>query len=316
VDATIEAQKILSAVTRVGQRFGINYIIDLLRGSSTVRPEHKALKTFGIGKDIGKEQWRQYIHELLHLKILEQRDGEFPVLQLSEKSQAILKGEQTVMLVKSVTARKEATPGKFSSKEIDNDLLKTLKSLRYQIARNEDVAAFQVFSDATLVELATYLPLTKTDLSKISGFGAIKLERYGPNFLDAIIDHCRANNLATKMSEKGAKRGRKPNAPDRVTETKRLSLQMFQSGRSIDEIAVARELKRSTIEEHLGHFIFNGEVSINEIVNKDKVATIIKAIESNKNSLAIAPVKQKLGEHYSYGEISAVMQYLRRMSEA
>jgi Helix-turn-helix domain len=66
----------------------------------------------------------------------------------------------------------------------------------------------------------------------------------------------------------------------------------------------------------LGHFVFTGEININEIVNRDKLATITKAIEENTNSLAIAPVKQKLGEAYSYGEITAVMNYLRRMGEA
>src|SRR5215218_5080352 len=92
VDATIEAQKVLSAVSRVKERFGINYIIDLLRGSTTVRPEHQLLKTFGIGKDISKDQWRQYIRELLQLNYLQQSDSEYPVLQLNEKSHEVLKG--------------------------------------------------------------------------------------------------------------------------------------------------------------------------------------------------------------------------------
>ena len=77
-----------------------------------------------------------------------------------------------------------------------------------------------------------------------------------------------------------------------------------------------RQLKRSTIEEHLGHFVFTGEIDINEIVSKDKLAMITKAIEENENSLAISPVKQKLGDAFSYGEITAVMNYLKRMGEA
>ncbi|MEO6718911.1 MAG: DNA helicase RecQ [Ferruginibacter sp.] len=314
VDATIEAQKLLSAVSRVKERFGINYIIDLLRGSSTIRPEHQLLKTFGIGKEISKDQWRQYIRELLQLNYLQQSEGEYPVLQLTENSNQVLKGELQVMLVKSITAHKNLSAQNVAT-AINEDLLRSLKQVRYQLAKEENVPAFQVFSDATLVELATYLPLTHSDVEKISGFGAVKLAKYGSLFLDVLINYCRANNLTTNIHNKTAKRQRKIGT-DKPTETKLMSLQLFQQGKDINEIATARELKRSTIEEHLGHFVFTGEIAINEIVSKEKVTVITRAIEENKNSLAIAPVKQKLGEAYSYGEITAVMNYLRRMSEA
>jgi ATP-dependent DNA helicase RecQ len=315
VDATIEAQKILSAVTRVNQRYGVNYIIDLLRGSGTVKPEHQSLITFGKGKDTSKEQWRQYIRELIQLNYLKQSDGEYPVLQLTDKSQQVLKGELQVLLVKSVTARKDLPVNNVGRTMVNEELFKSLKQVRYQLAREENVAAFQIFSDATLVELATYLPLTKTDIAKISGFGAIKLAKYASFFLDTIIDYCRANHLSTNIDSKVRTRQKKSTA-DKTTETKLISLQLFQQGRDIAEIAAMRELKKGTIEEHLGHFVFTGEIAINEIVSKDKLATITKAIEENKNSLAIAPVKQKLGEAYSYGEITAVMNYMRRMTEA
>ncbi len=316
VDATIEAQKLLSAVSRVNQRFGINYIIHLLRGSSTTRQEHQSLKTFGIGKEISKDQWRQYIRELLHLNYLQQSEGEFPVLQLNEKSLQVLKGELKVMLVKSVTARKEPALNASAMQAVNDELFKSLKSVRQQLAQKENVPAFIIFSDATLAELATYLPLTTSDLEKISGFGQIKIDKYGSAFLDEIIDYCRAHNLTTNINAKGAKRQRKVGVTDKATETKQVSLQLFREGKDIDEIAAQRELKRGTIEEHLGHFVFSGEINIHQIVSKEKLAIIIKAIEENKNSLAISPVKQKLGDAYSYGEISAAMQYLRRMGEA
>jgi ATP-dependent DNA helicase RecQ len=315
-DATIEAQKLLSAVSRLNGRFGINYVVDFLRGSSTTRTEHQPLKTFGIGKDIGREQWKQYIRELLRLQYLQQSEGEYPVLQLNEKSMQVLKGGLTVMLVKSVTARKAAPVNTESTNRVHDDLFKALKAIRYELAKEENVAAFQVFSDATLVEMATYLPVTMTDLANISGFGNLKLVKYGSLFLDPIIDYCRANQLTTRMESKAPKRRRKVNVSNKSTETKRMSLQLFQDGKDINVIAAERELKRSTIEEHLGHFVFTGEIGIHEIVSRDKLAAITKAIEENKNSLAIAPVKQKLGDAYSYGEITAVMNYLKRMGEA
>ena len=315
-DATVEAQKLLSAVSRLSGRFGINYVIDFLRGSSTTRTEHQSLKTYGIGKEISKDQWKLYVREMLHLEYLQQSDSEFPVLQLNETSMQILKGELKVRLVKSINEKKEAPVNSQSGERVNADLFATLKVVRAQLAREENVPAFMVFSDATLVEMATYLPLTTTHLGNISGFGNLKLVKYGSSFLDPIIEYCRDHQLATKMDAKVPKRQRSAGVSSKSTDTKRQSLQLFQQGKDVNQICAERELKRSTIEEHLGHFVFTGEINIYEIVPREKVAVIIQAIEQNKNSLAIAPVKQKLGEEYSYGEITAVMNYLRRMGEA
>ncbi len=314
-DATVEAQKLLSAVSRLNGKFGMNYVIDFLRGSTTTRSEHQSLKTYGIGKDISKDQWKQYVRELLQLKYLQQSDGEYPVLQLNEMSMQILKGELPVSLVKTTTTRKETASVTPAYSRVQNELFKQLKDIRYQLAREENVAAFQVFSDATLVEMATYLPLTTSDLANISGFGNLKLVKYGSLFLDPIIDYCRANGLTGRMSEKAPKRQRMVSQSTKPTETKIASLQLFQQGRDIDEIAAARGLKRGTIEEHLGHFVFTGEIDIYQLVSKNKLEVIKEAITGHKNSLAIGPVKQQLGDGYSYGEITAVINYLRRMKE-
>ena len=315
-DATVEAQKILSAVTRLHERFGINYVIDFLRGSSTTKTEHQAIKTFGIGKDISKNQWKMYVRDMLQLGYLQQSDTEYPVLQLNDISRQILKGEMKVMLVKSVSVNKELVQKNAVAETVNADLFKTLKTIRLELAKEENVAAFQVFSDATLVELATYLPLTNAALAKISGFGTIKLERYGNYFLNAIIDYCRANNLTTKIDAKQPKRQRKSSVTEKTNDTKKQSLQLFQLGRSVPEIAESRGLSTGTIEGHLAHFIFSGELNINEMVNAEKFKIIAAAIEGNNNGMAISPIKQQLGENYSYGEITAVMNYLKRMKEA
>ena len=314
-DATIEAQKLLSAVSRLNGRFGINYVVDFLRGSATSRAEHQLLKTYGIGKDISKDQWKNYVREMLQLKCLQQSEGEYPVLQLNETSLQILKGELKVRLVKSVTERKEVASPSLASSPMHKALFDQLKAIRYQLAQEENVAAFQVFSDATLVEMATYLPQTMAELANISGFGNLKLVKYGSLFLDPVIDYCLANNLTSNMEVKAPKRQRPVSINSRHTDTKLASLQLFEQGNGIDEIAVVRGLKRPTIEEHLAHFVFTGEINISQIVAKEKQETITLAIAENKNSLAISPIKQKLGETYSYGEITAVMNYLRRMKE-
>ena len=117
------------------------------------------------------------------------------------------------------------------------------------------------------------------------------------------------------MESKAVKRQRAYSSSGKLTDTKRLSFDLFRQGKDIDEIAAHRALRRSTIEEHLGHFIFSGEIGIHEIVSRDKLAAITRAIDENKDGLALSPVKQKLGDEYSYGEISAVLNHLKRLSE-
>lgn len=315
VDATIEAQKILSAVFRLKERYGVNYIIDFLRGSSTTREDDQLLKTFGVGKDISKEQWRIYIKDMLHLGYLQQSNGQYPVLQLNEASKQILRGELKIMLVKSITVNKDAVQKNALEPTANAPLFSILKNVRYNVARQENVAAFQVFSDATLVELAAFLPLTNTALSKISGFGDIKLQKYGSYFLDPIIDYCRANNLTTKIDSKSAKRVKKIAAADRITDTKMQTFKLFKLGKTIDEIALERKFSATTIHTHLAHFIFSGEINIEELVSKEKVIVITRAL-SEASDGALAPVKIKLGDAYTYPEIHAVISYLKRRSEA
>ena len=205
-DATIEAQKILSAVSRLQERFGVNYIIDFLRGSSTIKEEHQQLKTYGIGKNINKEKWKMYIKELLQLGLVQQSDGEYPVLKLNEKSLQILKNETKVFLVESVADKKELIEKSREAATIHPELFNQLRQLRYEIANKENVPAYIIFSDATLNELCSYLPLTENDLAKISGFGDLKLAKYGAPFLLLIKKYCAENNLTTQIHNKTQKK--------------------------------------------------------------------------------------------------------------
>jgi ATP-dependent DNA helicase RecQ len=219
-DMTIAAQKALSAVSRLNERFGINYVIDFLRGSSTVRQEHQSIKTFGTGKDISKDQWRSFLKELIHLGHLRQATGEYPVLQLTESSWLILRGAQTVMLTTLTQEKQQATgttvkiyDGTTTATEVvlpdvENGLFEDLKLLRKKIAHQENMPAYIIFSDATLAELASYLPITPTDLAKISGFGAVKLAKYGEQFLEAVQNYCIRHQLATRIQHKQVKKKR------------------------------------------------------------------------------------------------------------
>ncbi|MEO5997648.1 MAG: DNA helicase RecQ, partial [Chitinophagaceae bacterium] len=199
VDATVEAQKILSAVSRLQERYGMNYVIDFLRGSTVVKEDHLLLKTFGIGKEISKDQWKLYMKDLLQLGYMDQSMGEYPVLKLNEKSWKILKGEEQLKLIKSVKEKKGIVSQQQEAASVFPVLLQELKQVREQLARKENIPPYLIFSDVTLMELASYLPLNLVDLAKISGFGNVKLGKYGAVFLNRVKSYCRENGLSTQI---------------------------------------------------------------------------------------------------------------------
>jgi ATP-dependent DNA helicase RecQ len=315
-DGTLIAQKALSAVFRLQQRFGSTYVIDFLRGSKSekIREEHKQLKTYGVGADISKADWMRYLRELVALGYLQVTEDEYPVLKLTPKSDAVLKGQQKVELIASQIEEEqeqEALP-------FDEALLNLIKNTRRDIAQQENVPAYIIVSDATLVEMATYLPQSLDELRLISGFGDIKLARYGREFLATVTSYCKQNGLSSKMDQKSKKRERKTRAPKaakstalRSSDTKLASLNSYRSGKSTAEIAMERSLSVSTIETHLSYFVQSGEMNISEIVTEDKLPIIKDAIEKY-GADRLSPLKELLGNEFSYGEIKAVIGWMNR----
>lgn len=310
IDGTVIAQKALSAVYRTNQKFGVNYLIDFLRGSQakTIRDEHKSLKTFGIGADISKDDWFDYFKDLISQGYLKKTEGDYPVVALTEKSNAVLKGEEKVALIE-LTAKE---PKKFSLvKDISHpylpDLFDTLKSVRTKFAKTENVPPYIIFSDASLVEMATYLPLNLTEMQKISGVGESKLQKYGDDFLFEIVQYCQNNNLESRINLKSPKREQKKTRQSNLNGTYTESLRMYQSSKTVAEIAKARDLTRNTIENHLARFVPTGEINLEDLVPKQKIEPIREAILQFQENGALSPIKEFLGDDFSYGEIKAVL---------
>ena len=316
-DGTIIAQKALSAVARTGQRFGLSYLIDLLRGSQSqkIRDEHKNLKTYGVGADVSKEDWFSYFKELIAQGILQQTGGEYPVIALTEKSEDVLKGNTKVELF---TVTTKETHGSSLVSAVSHpyipELFNELKQLRTAFARSEDVPPYVIFSDATLVELATYLPHNEQEMLAISGVGDVKLEKYGADFLEKIREYCDDNNLESRIGLKSPERRRRQRTKrDAIGEdTFTTSLKMFKAGKSPAEIARERSLAQSTIEGHLARFIPTGQVKLEELVPGHKIEPIRRAIIELNAETAVGPVKELLGDDFTYGEIRAVHAALSR----
>ncbi len=155
-------------------------------------------------------------------------------------------------------------------------------------------------------------------MRKISGIGDLKLEKYGADFLSEIKSYCEENNLESRINLKTPKREAKKMTKRNIDgiDTYNTTLDMFQSGLSIAEIAAARELAKSTVETHLVRFIPTGEVKLTEIVSEEKVETIRNAILELNAEQGISPIKEYLGEEFSYGEIRAVIADFLRMGQS
>ena len=322
-DGTIIAQKALSAVFRTGQRFGLSYLIDFLRGSQakTIRDEHKNLKTYGVGADISKNNWFDYFKDLIAQGYLKQTEGQYPVIVLTEKSDAVLRAGERVELLKvkiKEDKREKAALGREVAHEYFKDLLDELKRVRTGFARAENVPPYIVFSDATLVEMATFLPNTEPEMRQISGVGDLKMEKYGADFLFEIKKYCRARNLASRIDLKMPKRDQKKRTKrnSEGLDTNMISLALFKSGKSIEEIAELRNLSAGTIETHLVKFIPSGEIRLEQLVPAHKIEPIRNAIIETGAETGIGAVKELLGEDYSYGEIRAVVADFMRLANA
>ncbi|MBE9585549.1 DNA helicase RecQ [Mucilaginibacter sp. JRF] len=312
-DGTLIAQKALSAVARLNQRFGLGYVVDFLRGSKSekIRDEHKQLKTYGVGADISKAQWQRYLRELNAHGYLQITDDAYPIVKLTDKSEAVLKGQQKVELTEAQIIEEkteEALP-------FEASLFDQLKVVRLNFATMENLPAYVILSDATLLEMATYLPQSMDELRHISGFGDVKLARYGREFLEVIKPYCAANGLTSKVKPKAAKQRQSKPRSEKVSNTQKESLNLFKAGKSIQQIAAERSLSPMTVEGHLTLFVQTGELEVTEFVDQGKIPAIQDAIESYGPE-RLAPLKEVLGDNYSYTEIKAVVSWLKREAEA
>jgi ATP-dependent DNA helicase RecQ len=306
-DATVHVQKVISAIIRLQQKYGANYIIDFLRGSGAakIQDDHKALKTFGVGSDLSKPQWQAIIRELLDREYLEKTVGQYPVLRVTSKSNDVLNGEK-VMLVKS---RETAVRSVRESEEIyETELYRRIKEVRNEMATEANVLAHIVISEATLVELSKYLPIKLEDLERISGFGQAKIEKYGQAFVDCIAEYCEEQNLQSRIHLKDPKRLRKETV-ERDNETKQITLKLFREGKTEDEISILRNLSKSTIEAHLAFYVRQQKIKVDQVVPLEKYTMIEKAINV-LGCKALAPIKESVGASISYGEIRYVIAHL------
>ena len=192
LDVTEDARKALSCVYRVGQRFGVGHVVDVLRGSGKERVlqlGHDRLSTYGIGSEQSQEYWAALLRHLVHHGFLDQDVGNYSVLKLTDAARPLLRGEATLAMaaprVRPVKAEKAARR-KAGEIDCDQELFGRLRALRKELADAAGVPPFVVFSDASLAEMAAAMPVDQDSFQAMHGVGASKLKRYGPAFIAEI----------------------------------------------------------------------------------------------------------------------------------
>ncbi|MEW8278624.1 MAG: DNA helicase RecQ [Candidatus Thiodiazotropha sp.] len=193
-DATVAAQMALSCAHRTGQRFGVNYLVDVLLGKESERIKgfgHDRVSTYGIGRDLGAAEWRSVYRQLIAHGLLSVDLEGYGGLHLTQASRPVLRGETPLMLRKTRKMKPKRRAKQIDAAEVgdaDHALWQALRALRLELAQAQGVPAYVVFHDATLMEMAERRPRDRQQLAMISGVGDHKLARYGDAFLRVLRD--------------------------------------------------------------------------------------------------------------------------------
>jgi ATP-dependent DNA helicase RecQ len=317
-DWTIEAQKFLSCVARVKERFGMNYVIDVLRGSKSQRVlqnGHDRLSTYGIGKDRSAEEWKMLGRSLIHQGLVDETSDGYSVLQLNALSWEVLRKQREVAIavLPKPTAASSTISTSHDSEQVEA-LFQRLQKLRKRLADEQSVPPYVVFQNASLREMAEQQPLSNSQFAEITGVGSRKLEQYGDVFLAEIrafrqemglpLDHELTRAIAPTTT---------PVEPMLYPgETHLQTFKLYQQGLKPFEIAEQRNLRLSTITAHLAELIEMGyDIPLHTLVLPARQEQIVKAIQV-VGADSRRKIRDYLGEVFGYDEINLVVAWWRQ----
>lgn len=300
-DGTVIAQKALSAIIRLQETEPLPVIIDFLRGSKNAyiyEKQYQTLKTYGVGVDLSWFDWNQYLIQLINLGYCEiafHKQNKIRLTALAKK--VLFEGEKVQLTtVQKINIEKHEVR-ETKSKSVTNSLFETLRKLRYEISKEEEVPAYVIFSDAALRQMETERPMSDTELLAIDGVGKAKLEKYGEAFIKVIQDFQKA---------KGAKKKKEAT-------TYKETLELYKNGLSVEEIAKKRKLGLSTIMSHLAKLYIDGtDVDLEPFISKEEVMQIAEAQIKLKSPNALKPYFDYFEEKIDYGKIRLALAILEK----
>lgn len=303
-DGTVLAQKALSAIARlehIGARVPMNMLIDVLRGSrnqTIVMNHYDQIKTYGAGKDLKFEEWRSYLHQLINIGVIEIAYDEHYALRRGILANDVLFNGRIINLVRPDDAPRPVVEKARAKAEPNRDeLFEILRVLRKRVADEQNVPPYVVFTDSTLEDMAKQRPTTPDGLRNVSGVGERKLQLFGRRFLEAIVQH-----VMGRVSN-----GEKPRGS-----TQLLTLDLYNKGMTLDEMATDRQLTTASIISHLAQLKQAGyDVDLTTLITPAEQAAIEAAIdEIGLVDGQVKPIYEHLNGQYDYGRIRLVIALL------
>ena len=311
-DATIIAQKILSAVIRTEERFGVSHVANVLRGSRAkrvVETGHDKLSVYGIARDFSRDEIMSISRQLIDGGLLAKADGEYPTLSVTSAGREFLRSRATLRLTRKVESRAERKRSADSSLAYDRGLFELLRDVRRVLAEERGVPPYVVFGDASLVQMAYFLPRSRESFSRITGVGATKLEEYGEMFVEHIREYAEQHGLEEREQSSEPRKSRSVRRPG---STYAKTLELFRQGLSISEIAAQRGLSPGTVIGHLERLAAHGEeIDVRHQLEPERFDRIRQELERSENPW-LSAILDALGDGYSYDEVRLVRLQLQR----
>jgi ATP-dependent DNA helicase RecQ len=315
-DATEIAQKILSAAIRTGERFGVNYLVDVLRGAANkaVRIRgHRELPVFGISKGIDADELKEMVRSLVTNGLLAQRGSGYPTLVVSAQGRKFLNSREKLSLTRPKQAAPvlQATSGPDRETAYDTRLFDELAALRLEIATDREVPAYQIFGNKSLQQMAFHMPRNEAEFSRISGVGDAKLRDFSERFLKVINEYMQANGQSAAVEQVPV------NAPKKrirgISMSIRETVDLISQNRSLDEVAEQRGISETTIRSHLERFVQEGgKIDLDHLMPSDVRRSRIEAAFKEMGEARLTPVRDALGDDYTWEELAVVRLALRQ----
>jgi ATP-dependent DNA helicase RecQ len=311
IDATVDAQKALSAVVRSGNRFGAAHIIDIVRGANTAKIRqfgHEQLPTWGCGQNQPKAYWKHVLRGLQAQGHLD--EGEYHVLSITESGDAILRGRASFEMVEHVGGRAKDT----AEPDIPfrDDLFQELREIRREIAEAERVAAFIVFADRTLQDMARYFPCTPEQMLSISGVGETRLARFGQRFMAAVRRFLDRHPQLAEQSRPAPRRVEKARG---ISATIESTYTLLQEGLGMEAIAERRSVKVETIAGHIERLLADGRsIDISRHISdelRDQIMELFKA----HGSAALKPIIEAGNGAFGYPQARIVRAWMIQQAQ-
>jgi ATP-dependent DNA helicase RecQ len=317
-DSLVIAQKILSCVARVKERFGVNHVIGVLRADDSERIRqlgHDKLSTFGLLKEHSVKVLRDWIFQLIGQGVLAKSGDEYPVLKLNLASWEVMKGKQKVQLVQPVRKKsekvKQSRADVVSWDGVERNLFETLRKWRFDLAKQSGKPPYVIMSDETLRQLARVRPSDSERLRLIYGIGDQKLRTYGHLVLSIVKEYCEEHGLAMD-NEAGPVAAAAPAPAKTITPVLAQAFQLFREGAAIEDVMHQTGRARATVADYLYEFIRQEKpASVAVWVGADVYARVAEAVGKH-GSAKLKPLFIALEEKVSYDEIRVVVAHLNK----